>query len=196
MPIEPSDAIENLRRSLSLVPPAILAIIMLAGPTAAWLLYRFVVQPRARRSAAYGSELLWICERCRSANEVRASRCYRCALDRDEIVGTIQVVDGDGIVTLAPLDDEATGAPPVGLPVMAAANAAPRPSVAVGPGRSVGAGDPTVEAVEALVVGERPKRAPVSVGPGDESPALAARPRKVVAARRSDAATRATRKRG
>lgn len=194
MPIEPTDAIENLRRSLSLVPPAILAIVLLAGPTAAWLLYRFVVQPRARRLAADGSELLWICERCRSANEVRASRCYRCAMERDEIVGTIQVVDGDGIVTLAPLEDEATGASPVGLPVMAAANTAGRPSVAVGPGRSVGAGDPPLEAVEALVVGERPTRAPVSVGPGDASAARAARPRKVVAAGRPDAATRVARK--
>lgn len=172
MPIEPTDAIENIQRSLSLVPPALLAIIFLAGPTAAWLLYRFVVQPRTRRYAADGSALLWICVRCRSANEVRSSRCYRCAMERDEIVGALQVVDGEGIVSLDPLqeeeEEEEPAARPAGVPVMAT-TARSRPSVAVGPGRA-----PAAKAV----------------------PAVPARPRKVAAAGRADVEPRSTRKRG
>lgn len=205
MPIEPTDAIENVQRSLSLMPPAILAIIFLAGPTAAWLLYRFVVQPRTRRYAADGSELLWICVRCRSANEVRSSRCYRCAMERDEIVGALQVVDGDGIVSLDPLDDEEEepAARPAGVPVMAT-TARSRPSVAVGPGRAPAAAPapPTASArpdLSVALVGDGP-RAPVAVGPGTPAtgktaPAVPPRPRRVVAARPVDAEPRSTRKR-
>lgn len=195
MPIEPSDAIENIQRSLDLIPPAIFAIIFLAGPTAAWLLYRFVVQPRMRRYAADGSELLWICERCRSANEVRSSRCYRCALEREAIVGALEVVDGDGIVSLDPLGDDDDGglAGPAGVPVMATA-ARSRPPVAVGPGRTAPAASTAIAPAAAsarpdlsvALVGDGP-RPPVAVGPGTPAsatapPALPARPRKVVAA--------------
>ena len=35
-----------LRAGIGLVPPILIAIVLLGGPTAAWLLYRFVVQPR------------------------------------------------------------------------------------------------------------------------------------------------------
>jgi len=178
MPIELTDAIESVQRTLSLMPPAVLAIVMLAGPTAAWLLYRFAAQPQMRRRAVDGSELLWICESCRSANEIRSSRCYRCAMERDEIVGALQIVDGDGIVTLSP-DDDGESAYPLGQPVMAAA--ASRPPVAVGPGRSRHEPAPQVDpAVE-------PARPSVAVGPGKPEPVAVRRPRKVVAAGRAEA---------
>lgn len=199
MPIEPTDAIENVQRSLGLVPPAILAIVFLAGPTLAWLLYRFVVQPRTRRYAADGSELLWICDRCRSANEVRSSRCYRCATERDAIV-SLQVVDGDGIVSLDPLDDqEHLAAPPVGVPVMAP-TARSRRSVAVGPGPASAAASKTAPArpdLSVALVGEGP-RDPVAVGPGTPAPVAARRSRTGAAAGRDDAADPkvTTRKRG
>lgn len=189
MPIEPTDAIENVQRSLSLMPPAILAIIFLAGPTAAWLLYRFVVQPRTRRYAADGSELLWICVRCRSANEVRSSRCYRCAMERDEIVGALQVVDGDGIVSLDP-DDEGDLGYPLVQPVAAAATA--RPPVAVGPGRP----RPAPVSKKTIVPAGEPERPSVAVGPGKAAPGVPARSRKVVATDRVDPVPRGTRKRG
>lgn len=128
MSIDPFDLFESLERAIGVPPAAILAIILLAGPTAVWLLYRFVVQPRASRYTASQLELLWICERCRSANEVRSSRCYRCGLDREVMSsGDLKVVDRDGIVTLT-ADDVVvpeTGAMP-----------STRPMVAVGPGRA------------------------------------------------------------
>lgn len=194
MPIEPTDAIDTLQRTLSLVPPTILAIVLLGGPTAVWLLYRFVVQPRTRRYATDGSELLWICERCRSANEVRSSRCYRCALERDEIVGALQVVDGDGIIALAPLDEGDDPVSPAGVPVMATASRSRR-SVAVGPGpATVPPAAPTRPDLSVALVGDA-VRAPMAVGPGKGAPAVPARPRKVVAAVRADPVQRGTRKR-
>lgn len=194
MPIESTDAIENIQRSLSLVPPALLAILFLAGPTVAWLLYRFVVQPRTRRYAAGGSDLLWICDQCRSANEVRSSRCYRCAMERDEIVGALQVVDGDGIVSLEPIDDDEAPGSPVGVPVMAGTPRA-RPSVAVGPGRAPVASQAPAPApltpparpdLSVALVGDG-QPAPVAVGPGKSEPVVARRSRTVVAAGRVEA---------
>lgn len=185
MLIEPTDVIENVQRNLSLMPPAILAIIFLAGPTVAWLLYRFVVQPRTRRYAADGSDLLWICDQCRSANEVRSSRCYSCAMERDEIVA-LQVVDGDGIVSLDALDDEEEpDGGPVGVPVMAR-TARSRAPVAVGPGPAPAAARPqAVPDLSVALVGDG-RRAPVAVGPGTPAPVVARRPRKAVAARSPD----------
>jgi len=196
MPIELTNLIESVLRSLGLMPPAILAIGMLAGPTAALVLYRFVAQPRTRRSAADGSDLLWICERCRSANEIRSSRCYRCAMERDEIVGAIQVVDGDGIVTLDPLGDVDDAAlRPSGVPVMASASRS-RPSVAVGPGPAPA--PPAAAARPDLSVDlvNDATRAPVAVGPGKPEPVVARRPRKVVAAARAEAPEPGKTKRG
>lgn len=186
MPIELTDAFDDLQRSLRLVPPAILAIVFLAGPTAAWILYRLMIaQPQMRRRAADGSDLLWICERCRSANEIRSSRCYRCAMERDETVGALKIVDGEAIVTLDP--DDGDPAYPLGQPVTAAATA--RPPVAVGPGRS--RPEPASETVEP--VGERRRRS-VAVGPGKDASSAPASPRKVVAARRGAPVSRGTRK--
>ena len=188
MPIESTDAIENLQRILSQMPPAVLAIVFLAGPTVGWLLYRYVVQPRTRRFAGDGSDLLWICERCRSANEVRSSRCYRCAMERDETVGALQVVDGDGIVTLE-REDDGDPAYPISQPVIAAAT--DRPPVAVGPGR----GRPEPAAAVPVEPGAKRRRPSVAVGPGKEASAVPARPRKVGAAGPTDAVPRGTRKR-
>jgi hypothetical protein len=159
VPLDPGDIVAQLQRMVGLVPGALLAIVILAGPTTAWLLYRFVVQPRTRRFAHDGDPLLWICSDCRSANEVRHSRCYRCGLERDAIVGDLQVLDGDGLVAL-PIDvaygwsglpDDAIpdAVPPIPATSWpAAATAAPPPPVrtqplagkprrlvAVGPGR-------------------------------------------------------------
>ena len=53
------------------MPTALMVIILLTGPTLVWLLYQFVVQPRTSRYAGGSSDLLWVCSRCRSANEAR-----------------------------------------------------------------------------------------------------------------------------
>lgn len=123
MSLDPFGALESLERAIGVPPAAIVAIILLAGPTAIWLLYRFVVQPRTSRYAETGLDLLWVCERCRSANEVRTSHCYRCGLDREEMAsGDLRVVDGVGVVTLT-AEDEVVPVTP-----------GERPLVPVGPG--------------------------------------------------------------
>jgi hypothetical protein len=73
------------------VPPALLAIVLLGGPTAGWLLYRFVVQPRTNRLRSSNREALWVCPHCRSANEVHLRRCYRC--DAEPAVEDLELID-------------------------------------------------------------------------------------------------------
>lgn len=160
MPFDPTEAIESLERSLGQVPTALLAVVFLAGPTLVWLLYRFVVQPRTSRYVGGQTDLYWVCEGCRSANDVRAARCYRCGLDHRAIEGDLQVVDVDELVTLAPdvvaaeADGQGAGLPltplvlpppPVAPPPMPGTppppQAVPTPqAVPVGPGRDPGTG--------------------------------------------------------
>ena len=61
--------------------PAVVAALLLGGPTAVWLIMRFA-NPREARSrfGAVAADLHWICPECRSLNEDRTSRCYRCFL--------------------------------------------------------------------------------------------------------------------
>lgn len=70
--------IEALRAGIDLVPAPIAAMILLGGPTAGWLLYRFVVQPRHSRMRGLDPSALWVCANCRSVNAMRLERCYRC----------------------------------------------------------------------------------------------------------------------
>jgi hypothetical protein len=70
--------IESFRTGIGLVPPAVIAMVLLGGPTAGWLLYRFVVQPRTARMRAFARATLWVCPNCRSVNDLRLRRCYRC----------------------------------------------------------------------------------------------------------------------
>lgn len=69
---------ESLRVGIGLIPPALIAMVLLGGPTAGWLLYRFFVQPRAARGRAYDGARFWVCPNCRSVNDFRLQRCYRC----------------------------------------------------------------------------------------------------------------------
>ena len=100
--------IENLFRALQagigLVPPVLIAIVLLGGPTASWLLYRFVVQPRTRRRFGRSdAPSMWVCPNCRSVNELRMRRCYRCDALPDE--SEIEVIDARpaGPVRLTPV---------------------------------------------------------------------------------------------
>ncbi len=94
MPIEIADLVERLRVGIGLVPPALFAAVLLAGPTAAWLLYRFVVQPRANRIVAADLSAMWVCTNCRSVNELRHDTCYRCDTRFDDEV-QLEIVDAD-----------------------------------------------------------------------------------------------------
>jgi hypothetical protein len=83
--------ITALRAGIGLVPPVLIAIVLLGGPTAGWLLYRFVVQPRAKRLGSMDASAMWVCPNCRSVNEMRMARCYRCdASPADE---DLEVID-------------------------------------------------------------------------------------------------------
>jgi hypothetical protein len=114
MPVDPSALVEAVIDGLSKIPSGIFAALLLGGPTVVWLILRFA-NPRDARSR-YGSvsaDLHWICPECRSLNEDRNARCYRCFLMRADAV----------------------------LPLLAAAGAADPAGVgiAVGPGLPAGA---------------------------------------------------------
>lgn len=156
-----SEAIESLQNSLDVVPAAIAAIIFLAGPTVAWIIYRVVVLPRTSRYTEEGGGLLWMCVQCRSANEVRDTRCYRCGLERTAIAGDLHIVDGDEIVALAP--DQSGSARSAGGPVPVM-----DPDAVSGP-----------QAEPFLLAAARPIRPPAMVGPANTPPVT---PRRIVVA--------------
>jgi hypothetical protein len=83
--------IDSLQTGIGLVPPALIAIVLLGGPTATWLLYRFVVQPRTARQRAFERNAYWVCPNCRSVNDFRLSRCYRC--DSRPADADLEVID-------------------------------------------------------------------------------------------------------
>ena len=76
-------------------------MVLLGGPTAAWLLYRFVVQPRSSRYRGADPSSMWICASCRSVNDLRLARCYRCDAPQQDV----EVIDPHpaGPVRLTPV---------------------------------------------------------------------------------------------
>jgi hypothetical protein len=81
MPSDLSDAIRTIEHVFSGLSPALVAVVLLGGPTALWLLYRFVVQPRTSRYVNGALDPFWVCENCRSANAFSRSNCYRCGFE-------------------------------------------------------------------------------------------------------------------
>jgi hypothetical protein len=64
---------------LGTVPSALIAAVLLAGPTAIWLIARFLNPPDVGTTEEMVlEELLWVCPKCRSINEDRIANCYRC----------------------------------------------------------------------------------------------------------------------
>jgi hypothetical protein len=92
-----------LQAGIGLVPPVLIAIVLLGGPTAGWLLYRFVVQPRTRRFGGSDGPSMWVCPSCRSVNQLRMRRCYRCDALPDE--AEVEVIDARpaGPIPLTPV---------------------------------------------------------------------------------------------
>lgn len=174
--IDIKPVVQSLEAGLGLVPSAIIAVVLLAGPTAVWLLYRFVVQPRTSRYRPTGVGAMWVCPDCRSVNELRVSQCYRCDFVMDE--ADLHVIDPEFDLPV-----------PVGLAMTAATT-----GVAVGPGRADRsalpgmAGVPGLEGltgIRGVTVDHRPAasgdRDAQPVGPGRPRPS---RPRRVVMANR------------
>src|SRR6185295_1038483 len=77
--VDPSALFEAVMSGLAQVPSAVIAAALIAGPTAIWIIFRFL-NPRdvAKRDDMGLEELLWVCPACRSINEDRSASCYRC----------------------------------------------------------------------------------------------------------------------
>ena len=111
------------------------------GPDRAWLLYRSWVQPRTRRLSRLDAAALWVCPNCRSVNELRLSRCYRCDASRDE--ADLEVIDAHptGPIRLAPVGS--------GLDLGSRPNPKPRPISQIERADEVWVEDETMEALQA-----------------------------------------------
>lgn len=141
--MDPSVFVDSLQRGLREVPPIAIALVLLAGPTAALIGYRWVGAGRRARKANEASAVpFWVCHDCRSVNELRTLRCYRCGVERDD-VGEVEVVVDQPAVRPVPVDLPAGspfsavvsgGRTDAGVPVMADPDSL-TPPVAVGPGR-------------------------------------------------------------
>jgi hypothetical protein len=104
VPIDPVEFVDSIRDGLGQVPGVVFAAILLGGPTALWLLYRFIVVPRTSRFRPGTPSTLWVCPNCRSANEIPQDRCYRCGYERDSLRG-IEVVYAEPEYEEAPEDE-------------------------------------------------------------------------------------------
>jgi hypothetical protein len=143
-----SAVIESLQRGFEQIPPIAIALGLLAGPTAALIVYRLMgAARRLQTSPEVEVAPLWVCHDCRSVNELRLARCYRCGADRDatyeiEVIvdqparrpSTFEVPAGSPFAALG-ASAAASGRGP-GTPVMGD-RAAARDAVAAGPGRAV-----------------------------------------------------------
>ena len=136
--------VNSLQRGFAAVPPVAIALVLLAGPTTALLVYRLVGAARQMRTTPEVEAVpLWVCHDCRSVNELRVSRCYRCGLERDR-AAEIEIVVDQPAIRRAPSEVPAGspfaavatgGANGPGVPVMADGALGTQP-VAVGPGRN------------------------------------------------------------
>ncbi len=191
----------SIEAGIGLLPSALIAVALLAGPSAAWLLYRFAVQPRTSRYRVTQMGALWICAGCRSANELGSSRCYRCSQEFDDTqLEVIDSVPGGSITILPPAVSAVPRHPDLPTEPRPAIAAAGRDPVAVGPGKpkvraskpKVGSSKPKVGSSEPQVGSSKPKvgSSKPKVGsskPKAERPGAAKvdRPRRPVAAGRS-----------
>jgi hypothetical protein len=130
VPIDIPGFLQTVEDNLAQVPGVVFAAILLGGPTALWLLNRFVVVPRTSRYVPGPPHTLWVCPNCRSANEVNQARCYRCGYERESL-RDLEIVYSD-----PELERDAPA--PVAEPGIF-------PGVPVGPGRPVVATNVEVE---------------------------------------------------
>jgi len=88
---------------LGQIPPAIYVLVLLAGPTLAWLTYRSMASRRSARSVngqmrglAIEAEY-WQCPECLSLTPMTRPTCYSCGFEpgRDDVdeVGEVAEVD-------------------------------------------------------------------------------------------------------
>lgn len=170
MPIDLGALGESLQSGFGQIPPIAIALALLAGPTAALIGYRLV--NAARRTPALTDvepAPYWVCQDCRSINELRQPRCYSCGLSRDAMPEVEVIIDapigrpttfdvpaGSPFAALGGNADVGSAAPGSGVPVMADTSAW-NTGVPVGPGRAEPAAMPVVaENGEALLLADIP----------------------------------------
>lgn len=179
MPIDLSGFVESIQQGFGQIPPVAIAIALLGGPTATLIVYRLIGVARRTQVPNETAAALWVCRDCRSVNQLRLSRCYRCGLDVDateEIdvvldlpsvprtpfevpVGSPFAASGGATRASEVGDQRAPGVP--GVPVMADRSSTSEP-VPVGPGHladlgaGVGAGVGVGGGVGGAGVGVRP----------------------------------------
>jgi len=177
MPIDLGALGESLQRGFGQIPPIAIALALLAGPTAALIGYRLVSAARRTPvSTDVAASPYWVCQDCRSINELRQTRCYSCGLGRDataevEVIldapigrpTTFDVPAGSPFAALGGNADVGGAAPGPGVPVMVDTSDW-NTGVPVGPGRTEPAAVPVIaENGEALLLANVP---PVDA-PGD-----------------------------
>jgi hypothetical protein len=105
MLVDPNGLFEAILRGLERLPYALIAVVLLGGPTAVWIIARLINPPDSATPDYTGLEtLLWVCPKCRSLNDDRLEACYAChRLRPAEDAGTFEPAHRD--------------APGVGIPV-------------------------------------------------------------------------------
>jgi hypothetical protein len=79
MPFDLSGLFDSINHGISKVPSAVMAAVILGGPTAIWLITRFVHPPEVVKAVEVAvQDRLWLCGSCLSINEDRHLACYRC----------------------------------------------------------------------------------------------------------------------
>lgn len=155
MPIDLGALGESLQRGFEEIPPVVIALALLAGPTAALIGYRLVSTTRRNvRSTRIEAAPYWVCHDCRSVNELRSSRCYSCGLGRDAGTEVEVIVD-------APVRRPTIFDVPAGSPFAAVAGSADH-----GRAAASGPGVPVMADASDWKTG-------IPVGPGRAEPAIA-----------------------
>ncbi len=154
-----SEIAESFRRGVQEVPPIVIALALLAGPTIVLVIYGLFSVARRMQGSSENVKATpyWVCRDCRSINEMRLARCYHCGLARTATREVEILIDRPGyrpVPLVLPVE-----APSKAL--AASASATPVASLARAARSRKRAGTP--------VMSQAADVDPVAVGPGHEA---------------------------
>jgi hypothetical protein len=154
-----SEIAESLRRGVQEVPPIVIALALLAGPTIVLVLYGLFTVARRMQGSSENVKATpyWVCRDCRSINEMRLVRCYHCALPRTSTREVEILIDRPGYHPV-----------PLVLPTEAPSTA-PAASASKTPVASLARAARSRKSSGTPVMGQAPGVDPVAVGPGHEA---------------------------
>jgi hypothetical protein len=150
---------ESLRRGVQEVPPIVIALALLAGPTFVLIIYGLFSVARRMQGSSENvkATAFWVCRDCRSINEMRLARCYHCALPRTSTREVEVLIDRPGYRPV-----------PLVLPVEAPSTA-PAASASATPVASLARAAKGRKSAGTPVMGQAADVDPVAVGPGHEA---------------------------